>query len=151
MRPGSLLLVAMLATSCFMRQPPYSTYETVTGLSPGVTYAQFLHDIGIPPYYIKEKDANGSSVYVFKYRFKDLRRIPLLMKPNTGFRAAGQYADLLVTVDQEGMVTRLETCTDCSPVGHKTTVIDFDSLIRGITNMITVTLPALLVFLSADK
>jgi hypothetical protein len=151
MRAGSLFLVAMLATSCLLRQPPCGDYDTVLALSPGMSYEQLLGQMGVPPYYVKEKDAQGNTVYVFKYRLKDLRRIPLLMKPNAGFKANGQYADLLVTVGRDGLVNHLETCTDCSPVGHKTTVIDFDSLIRGITNMITVTLPAVLVFLSADK
>lgn len=134
--------------SCMVKHPKYATYGQVISLETGMSYTDLKDSLGIEPHYVKEYHETGFKTYVFKYRLKEIRRIPLLMKRNTGFETEGDFVDLLVVVNNQGEVVRLETCPNCGPVDENTTVIDFDSLIRGITTMITVTLPAFLVFLS---
>jgi len=141
-------LVGQFCTSCLVKHPEYASYDQVMALEPGMSYAQLSDSLGIKPNYVKEDGLGEFKIYVYKYRLCEIRRIPIIMRRNTGVETEGDFVDLLVTVNGDGTVVHLETCTDCAPSDENTTIIDFDSLIRGITTMLTVTLPALLVFLS---
>lgn len=113
-----------------------------------MSFSEIKDSLGIDPHYLKKKEVSGNTIYAFPYRLCEIKRIPIFMKRNTGIEVEGDFVDLLVTVDQNDQVIALETCTNCHMKDTKTAVIDFNSLIRGVTTMITVTLPALLVFLS---
>lgn len=149
---STFLLCALLGqffcTSCLVKHPEYASYDVVMALEPGMTYEALADSLGIKPNYVKEDVLNGFKVYVYKYRLCEIRRFPIIMKRNTGFETEGDFVDLLVTVNPAGEVVHLETCTDCAPSDENTTIVDFDSIVRGITTMVTVTLPAFLVFLS---
>lgn len=143
-----MLLGQLFCTSCLVKHPEYASYDEVMALEPGMTFEALSDSLGVKPSYVKEDRLDGFKIYVYKYRLCEIRRVPIIMRRNTGFETEGDFVDLLVTVNPVGEVVHLETCTDCSPGDENTTIIDFDSLVRGITTMITVTLPAFLVFLS---
>ena len=86
-----------------------------------------------------------------QYRTSELKRIPIIMRRNTGFEMEGDFVDQLVTLNQENTVVNLETVESSADKDQNTTGIDFNSLIKGIATMITVTLPAFLVFLSSGN
>ncbi|MGB0430553.1 MAG: hypothetical protein ACPGLV_08775 [Bacteroidia bacterium] len=141
-------ILGLILSSCIVRQPEYADYKTVSELKTGMLYDVFKDSIGIEPYYLKEDVLDGNRTYVFKYRTCQVKRIPLLMSKNKGIEVEGDFVDLLVTVNRQGQVLKIETEETQSNLENNTTIVDFDSLIRGITTMITVTLPAFLVFLS---
>lgn len=85
------------------------------------------------------------------YRTSELKRIPIIMRRNTGFEMEGDFEDLEVTLNQENTVVKLETVESSADKDQNTAGIDFNSLIQGIATMITVTLPAFLVFLSSGN
>jgi len=144
-----LIGLSVATSSCLVKHPEYANYEDVTSLEAGMSFEALSDSLGIEPSYIKEDNVNGYRVYVYKYRLCEIKRVPIIMRRNTGIEVEGDFVDLMVTVDPSGTVVNLETCTDCTPSEIRTTVIDFDSLVRGLTTMVTVTLPALLVFLSS--
>jgi hypothetical protein len=139
---------ALLFTSCLVQHPEYVKYDKVIDLESGMSFDDLQDSLGIKPYYIKEDALDGWKVYVYKYRTSELKRIPIIMRRNTGFEMEGDFVDLLVTVNQENIVVKLETVESPADKEQNTTVIDFNSLMQGIATMITVTLPAFLVFLS---
>ncbi|MBI1185674.1 hypothetical protein GC194_15510 [bacterium] len=143
------VLCLVLLGSCTISSPKYATYDDVMKLYVGMSLSALQDTLGLEPNYIKKADLqDGITIYDYKYRLKELKRFPLFMKKNTGFEADGEYVDLLVTVDSQNTVLKIETCTTCTQKEQKTTIVDFNSIIRGITTMVTVTLPAVLVFLS---
>lgn len=146
----AIAVVTYLATSCLVQHPEYSGYDRAMSVDIGMTLDAVKDSLGIEPHYMKKKDESGQTIYAFPYRLCEIKRLPLFMKRNTGVEVEGDFVDLLVTVNENGVVTALETCTNCRLKDEKTTVVDFDGLIRGFTTMLTVTLPALLVFLSNE-
>lgn len=142
------LILGILFTSCLVQHPEYVKYDKVIDLESGMSFNDLQDSLGIKPYYVKEDVHGGLKVYVYKYRTCELKRIPIIMRQNTGFEMEGDFVDLLVTVNQENTVVKLETVESPADKEQNTTVIDFNSLMQGIATMITVTLPAFLVFLS---
>ncbi|MFY0674953.1 MAG: hypothetical protein JXQ87_16250 [Bacteroidia bacterium] len=140
--------LALIFSACLVQHPEYVKYEKVVDLYSGMSFDDLQDSIGIKPYYVKEDVKDAWKVYVYKYRTCELKRIPIIMRRNSGFEMEGDFVDLLVTVNQDNLVIKLETVETAADAEQNTTVIDFNSLMQGLATMITVTLPAFLVFLS---
>lgn len=138
-------------SSCLVQHPKYASYHDVKNVTTEMTFEELSDSLKVEPHYIKSMLKDGTTIYVFKYRLCDIKRVPIIMRKNHGFEMESDFVDLLVTVDTDGMVTNLETCIDCNPPKEKTTIIDFQGIANGITNLITVTLPALIILLSRQN
>ncbi|MCB0736475.1 MAG: hypothetical protein KDC92_03105 [Bacteroidetes bacterium] len=147
-------LLAILATtmlsSCIVQHAKYADFDSVQSVTTGMHISQLQDSLGVEPDYVKHITDSGTVVYAYKYRLCEVKRIPIIMKKNSGWETEGPFVDLLVTANANGMVTHIETCTTCIDKENKTTIIDFDGIARGLTTLVTVTLPALLVFLSRN-
>lgn len=148
---GLILFTLCLSESCTVKHPRYTTPDAVDSIHIGMTFEAVEDSLGIPYYYIRNKDSTGYTVYAFKYRLKEIRRIPIVMNRNNGFEREGDFVDLFVLVDPNGIVKEISTCTNCTEKEIKTTVVSFDGLIRGITTVITVTLPALIILFGSNN
>lgn len=137
-----VLLLVIFCSSCIVQAPKYTHVEQVLELKPGMSQEEVSQKLGIPPYDIRYKN-DSLQVLVYKYRVTDRKTVPLFKKETNGMKVSGAYVDLLVKYDAAGKMVSFETCSKCSETNEKTTVVDFDKLIT----LITVTLPALLVYL----
>ena len=125
-----------------VQAPKYTHVEQVLALKLGMSKEEVSKALGIPPYDIKSLN-DTAEVLIYKYRVTDRKTVPLFKKETNGIKATGAYVDLLVTYDKTGIMTALETCSKCSNTEEKTTKLDIDKVIT----LITVTVPALLVYL----
>ena len=144
------VLLSVFLQSCIV-QAPYAEYDAVMKLRPGMTIQSLEDSLGLEPYYIERFDNSNSRVYVYKYRLCDLKRIPILQGRNKGWEVPGDYVNLLVNVGPDDIVYGIETSIPEKSNATRTTVIDFKGIVGGLTTMITVTLPALLIFLSNEN
>ena len=149
MRAAHLLLIAIIAclSSCIVQAPKYTKIEQVLSLKPGMTKDDVTTALGIPPYDLRSMNDKGETVLIYKYRVTDRKTIPLLMKPANGMKATGKWVDLFVTFSWDGKLTKLESCSGCEETKTKETKININSLIT----LITVTVPAILVYLGLQN
>ncbi|MEM9022126.1 MAG: hypothetical protein AAGB22_00195 [Bacteroidota bacterium] len=145
-------LLAALLSSCAVRHPKYFMVEKVHELQIGMTKAEVDSVIGLPPYTIKSKDTTGYVVYNYVYRAHELKRVPIFMKKNSGIDGPGQFLDLFVTFSPQGNVISIESCSNCTDgYLNKSKVERPGELITAISQLLVTTIPALLVFLSANN
>lgn len=138
-----ILFLILISTSCIIQSPRYTNLENVFHVTPGMTIMEVDSILDLKPYNLKSKDQDGNFVYIYKYRVKEVRRIPFVMKGNQGFDTEGKYADLFVYCSKEGIVNKVESCINCEEVEEKETKIDY----KLILTLITTTLPAVLIYL----
>lgn len=136
-----LLLLTLLATSCIVQAPKYTSINQVLTLKLGMTKEEVSATLGIPPYDFKSLSDSGQ-VLIYKYRVTDRRTVPLFKKPANGIPALGGYVDLLVHYDASGKVVRLDT-ENHPETKETTTKLDVNKLIT----LLTVTVPAALLYL----
>lgn len=130
-------------SSCIVQAPKYTRIEQVLTLKPGMTKDEVTAALGIPPYDIRSMNDKGETMLIYKYRVTDRKTIPLLMKPANGVRATGKWVDLFVTFSWDGKLTKLESCSGCEETKPTEKRID----INTVVTFITVTVPAVLVYL----
>jgi hypothetical protein len=145
------VVVASLLTSCYVQHPRYSKMDQVLLLNPGQTMDTVSKILGTKPYDLVSKKDSGETVYLYKYRREEVKRIPVFMRRNKGIPAEGEFRDLYITFDIDGKVVEIETREE----GRETVVdkkkIDPNSILQAVTTIITVTLPAVMVFLSLGR
>lgn len=137
------ICIACSLCSCIVQAPKYTKIEQVLMLKPGMTRDEVTAALGIPPYDMRSMNEKGETVLIYKYRVTDRKTIPLFMKPSNGVKTTGKWVDLFVTFSWEGKLTKLESCSGCEETKLTEKKID----INTIVTFITVTIPAVLVYL----
>lgn len=141
-----LILVVSLLSSCIIQRPQYARVEKVMMLQTGMTKEDVSKVLGIPPYDIKSVNDSGE-VLIYKYRVTDRKTVPFVVRENNGMKVRGKYVDLFVTYTKEGKVKNIESCTECGETREIETKIDINKIIT----LITVTAPALLIYLGLQN
>ncbi len=148
MRYAFLGFIIIVLSSCVVQHPKYTMVENTFKLEIGMSKTEIDSVLGIAPQFIKKMDTTGVQIYSYKYRTRDIKRFPIIMRRDKGIPTEGNYTDLLVSYSPDSIAFNIETCTECTDNNEKKTKIDANTIINSITTIITVTLPALLVFLS---
>lgn len=140
-----LLLAAVICclSSCIVQAPAYTKVEQVLSLKPGMTKEEVSAVLGIPPYDLKSVNEKGETVLIYKYRVTDRKTVPFLMKSSNGVKARGKWVDLFITYGPDGKATSIESCSECEETKPVEKKIDINALLT----VITVTIPAILVYL----
>ncbi len=145
-----LLTIALNLCSCYVQHPRYSEIEKVTQLETGIDVDSVNSILNTVPHDMISLDSNGTLVLLYKYRVKEIRRLPLFMKKSKGIEVEGHWKDLIVTVSPEGKVIHYESRAEELISRAEKKKIDPNELIQSLTMAITVVLPALLVFFSSQ-
>jgi len=140
--PVVLFTLLLLSCSCSVRAPKYSTIDNVFVLQLGQTKAEVSQILGIPPYNVVSVYDAGT-VLLYKYRVKDRATLPFLLKGNNGKEALGKYVNLIVSYDTAGRVVYNQTCSECDKTIEEKNKLDIDKVV----SLVTVTVPAILIFL----
>ena len=140
------VVIAVFFSSCYVQQPKHSSIEQVVNLTIGIDQDSVNAVLGCPPHDLIAKDTSGTSVVLYKYRVKEIKRMPLLMRKNKGVKVDGKWKDLVVTFSNAGKVVSYETLPEELVTDYKKKSIDPNKLIQSITTAITVLLPAVLVY-----
>lgn len=133
-----------------MQHPRYTEIEKVAQLETGIEVDSVNSILNSVPHDMLSLDSNGTMVLLYKYRVKEIRRIPIVMKKSKGVEVEGHWKDLIVTVSPEGKVIHYESRAEELISEAERKKIDPNKMIQSITLAITVVLPALLVFFSSQ-
>ncbi len=148
------LFVALLATimlsSCVVQHPKYArvvdTYNVRLGM-PFDTVNSVLH---VEPFALKSR-TDTTYTYNYKYRVKEVKRVPLVMRRNKGVEIESRFVDLFITYNNNGEAIHMESCNDCSHDGEKKERVNLNTLITGLTTVVTVTIPVVLTLLATNN
>lgn len=143
------VFVALLFSACAVQHPKYFMVEKVMQAELGMSKDTVDSIFGLPPYNLRSIDTAGFITYTYVYRTRHIKRFPIVMSRKRGLVVEGQFVDLNVTYSPEGKVVSIENCTDCPESYLTETKINPGEIIVSITTIITVTVPALLVYLSS--
>jgi hypothetical protein len=129
--------------SCVVTAPRYTTVEKVFELKLGMSKDSVNQILGTGPYLLKAMNDTGST-YLYKYRVTDRSTVPFFMGATNGHNILGKYVNLLITYDQDGKVTNLESCgNECDETVVETKGINIDKIVT----FFSVTVPLALVLL----
>lgn len=142
-----IIIVLCCFYSCIVQAPKYAKVEQVLMLKPGMTKEEVSNVLGIPPYDLKSVNDKGETILIYKYRVIDRKTFPLLMKPANGVKTTGKWVDLFVTYGADGKAISIESCSECEETKPTEKKIDINALIT----LITVTIPAVLVFIGFSQ
>jgi hypothetical protein len=140
-----MLIPALFLQSCIVSAPKYTHVEQVMQLKTGMSLDTVNRRLGITPYDIDIYDSTGYRSYVYKYRTTDRKTIPFMLKETNGKRKIGKYMDLVAYYDSTNIAYRFESRPTDSKVDQK----KFN--INAIVTIITVIVPALLVYLGIQN
>jgi hypothetical protein len=140
-----ILIPAMLIQSCIVSAPKYTHVEQVMQLKPGMSMDSVNSTLGIKPYDIDVYDSTGYRSFIYKYRTTDRKTIPFRLKETNGKEKIGKYMDLVAFFDSTDVAYRFESRSTDSKVDQK----KFN--INTIVTIVTVVVPALLVYLGIQK
>lgn len=146
-----VLVLALVFTGCYVRHPRYSSVHAVMKIQPGMQLNVVDSILGTGAYDIVSFGKDGTRKLLYKYRLEDIKRIPVIMKKTKGVPTEGHYMDLVLTINPNNMVTSVETSPERVRSKHEKTKIDTNALLSSLTMLITVTIPSVLVFLSATN
>ncbi|WP_343635198.1 hypothetical protein [Fluviicola sp.] len=140
-----ILIPAMLVQSCIISAPKYTHVEQVMQLKTGMTLDTVNARLGIQPYDMDIYDSTGYRSFVYKYRTTDRKTIPFMLKETNGKKKIGKYMDLVAYYDSTDVAYRFESRPTDSKVDQK----KFN--INAIVTLVTVVVPALLVYLGIQN
>ena len=146
---NKMLLVVMtllLATSCIVQSPKYTTFEKVMTLKVGMSKAEVEEKLGLQPYNLKSSN-DTSDVFIYVYRLTDRRTLYLNTKPVNGKATTGKYTQLAVAYSKADKVINIESCTLCPDNLVNVSKVDVEKIIL----FVTVTLPVVLIYLGLQK
>lgn len=101
--------------------------------------------LGVEPYDINIYDSIGYRSFIYKYRTTDRKTIPFMLKETNGKKKIGKYMDLVAYYDSTNIAYRFESRPTDSKVDQK----KFN--VNAIVTIVTVVVPALLVYLGIQK
>lgn len=140
-----ILILALFIQSCIVSAPKYSHVEQVMELQVGMTKDSVDSKLGVKPYDIDIYDSTGYRSFVYKYRTMDRKTIPFRLKETNGKEKIGKYMDLVAYYDTANVAYRFESRPTDSKVDQK----KFN--VNAIVTIVTVVVPALLVYLGINK
>ena len=140
-----LLIPSLLIQSCIVSAPKYSHVEQVMQLKIGMSKDSVSSRLGVEPYDIDIYDSTGYRSFVYKYRTTDRSTIPFRLKETNGKEKIGKYMDLVAYFDSTDIAYRFESRPTDSKVDQK----KFN--INAIVTIVTVIVPALLVYLGVQS
>ena len=140
-----ILIPVMSIQSCIVSAPKYTHVEQVMQLKPGMSMDSVNSRLGIEPYDIDIYDSTGYRSFVYKYRTTDRKTVPFRLKETNGKEKIGKYMDLVAFYDPENIAYRFESRSTDSRVEQR----KFN--INVIVTIVTVIVPALLVYLGIQK
>lgn len=140
-----ILIPVMVLQSCIVSAPKYTHVEQVMELKTGMTLDSVNSKLGVKPYDIHVYDSTGYRSYIYKYRTTDRKTIPFRLKETNGKEKIGKYMDLVAYFDSTDVAYRFESRSTDSQVTQK----KFN--VNTIVTIVTVIVPALLVYLGIQK
>jgi hypothetical protein len=140
-----ILIPSLLIQSCIVSAPKYSHVEQVMQLKIGMSKDSVSSRLGVEPYDIDIYDSTGYRSFVYKYRTTDRSTIPFRLKETNGKEKIGKYMDLVAYFDSTDIAYRFESRPTDSKVDQK----KFN--INAIVTIVTVIVPALLVYLGVQS
>jgi hypothetical protein len=140
-----LLIPAIFLQACIVSAPKYTHVEQVMQLKTGMSLDTVNQRLGIKPYDIDIYDSTGYRSFVYKYRTTDRKTIPFMLKETNGKKKIGKYMDLVAYYDSTDIAYRFESRPTDSKVDQK----KFN--INAVVTIITVIVPALLVYLGIQN
>lgn len=143
--PLIFLFLVVVAQACIVSGPKFTRVEKVLTLKTGMTKNEVDKHLGIEPYDLNFYDSSGNYSVIYKYRVTDRKTLPFLLKDTNGVKSRGKYMDLIAYYDINDVAYRLESRKTDSKL--KETKVNINSIITAIT----VTLPAVLVYLGITK
>lgn len=148
-RINKILAIALIPSvfiqSCIVSGPKYTHVEKVTELRPGMSMDTVNSRLGVKPYDIEVYDSIGNRSFIYKYRTTDRKTIPFFLKETNGKEKIGKYMDLVAYYDSTNISYRFESRVTDSKVDQK----KFN--INALVTIVTVVVPALLVYLGIQK
>lgn len=148
------LIVAVLAcvclSSCVVQHPKYARVVDTYQVRVGMPFDTVNKVLQVQPFALKER-TDTTYTYNYKYRVKEVKRVPLVMRRNRGIEVESRFVDLYITYNMDGQAIHLESCNDCSDDGEKENRVDMNTLITGLTTLVTVTVPVVLTLLITDQ
>ncbi len=143
------VLLAITFTSCYVQHPRFTTIDKVEKLKLGLHIDSVSKLLDVKPYDFISLDSSRQKTVLYKYRVKEIRRIPVLMRKTKGVEVDGKWKDLIVDINSDSEVIAYRTENEqLSSVTDKKKA-DPNKIIQGILTTITVTLPTVLVYLSS--
>jgi len=141
----SILIPSLLVQSCIVSAPKYAHVEQVIQLKTGMSLDSVNRKLGVEPYDINIYDSTGYRSFIYKYRTTDRKTIPFMLKETNGKKKIGKYMDLVAYFDSTDIAYRFESRSTDSKVDQK----KFN--VNAIVTIVTVVVPALLVYLGIQK
>jgi hypothetical protein len=141
-----LALVLLSFSSCVVQAPKFTSVEKVLTLQLHKTPQEVSEELGIAPYNFYYM-SDSETVLLYKYRVNDRVTLPFMLEETNGKKTRGRYANLVVTYDKHGHSVRMRTCDQCDTSQEQEKKLDFNK----VMNVLTVTLPLVLVFLGLKK
>lgn len=142
------LLLLIIMSSCYVQHPRYVSLETAKSVELGMTYTEVINLMSMPPYDLVSKDTLGYTSYIYKYRVKDVKRIPIIMKKNKGLITEGPFRDLKLTFNQNEKLIDIQGGYEEQPSEYRREKVDVNALIASVTTIVTVTIPAILLYIA---
>lgn len=139
----------VLFSSCVVQHPKYAALTDTYKVRVGMPYDTVNKVLNVEPFALKER-TDTSFTYNYKFRVKEVKRVPIVMRKNRGLEVESRFVDLFITFNNDGLVHHVESCNDCSTDGEKQNKIDINALITGLTTVVTVTIPVVLTLLATN-
>jgi hypothetical protein len=136
-------------SSCYIQHPKYTMVEKVVRLETGISVDSVNSILNLKPHDLISLDSTGRMVLLYKYRVREIKRIPILMKRTKGLKTDGHWRDLLVNVSPEGIVTNYSSMAEEQSSEKEKVKVDPNEIIQSITLALTVIIPSLLVYFSS--
>jgi hypothetical protein len=137
--------IAITIHGCIAHGPKYSRVEKVLQLRPGMSKGEAEKILGVRPYDLKSMDSLGTRTLIYKYRVTERRTLPFLLKDTNGQEIRGKFVDLHITYNSEDTLVSMFSKKTDSEIREKR--VDINTLI----NFITVTAPAVLIYLGITQ
>ena len=143
-----LLCAGLLLSSCVVQHPKYAHLEDTYRVQVGMSLDSVNKILQVEPFALHQR-TDSNYTYNYKFRVKEVKRVPIVMNRNKGLEVETRFVDLFITYNSDGLVTNMESCNDCSDDGEKRE-LDFNTLITGLTTVVTVTIPVVLTLIATN-
>ena len=145
-----LISILVLSQSCIVQYPPYANSEDVMALEIGMPIDSVNATMKMEPNDIVSRDS-FNTVYLYKYRTKEIKTVTPGLKRNKGLRVEGIFKECLVSVDTANLVYLIETRDEQVGSIAKKEKINFAEILNTVTTFLSVTIPAILVYITVDR
>ncbi len=141
--------IVITLSSCYVTHPRYSTIDEVMQLELGMHLDSANAILQTGPYDLLER-TDTSTVYRYKYRLTNVRRVPHAQKRNSGMETDGRFRDLYLSVNLDNELIVIKTNEEPVNTEVEKKKVDVLAIVNIVSDFIVVTLPTLLVYLSIN-